>query len=113
MGDLISQKPLFDSVGLSGQVADILQQVRDSASTLFSGVQSKLAPTDTNTDITMLFTESLNVFDMAVAVFRGQDVMMPAAPPAVPAAPPTLGQGTTNADGSCNCNVACPAGSFM
>ncbi|KAJ4397112.1 hypothetical protein N0V93_001336 [Gnomoniopsis smithogilvyi] len=106
---LVNQKPLFDMVGLSSQVAGIVQQVHDEASSLFGIIQSKLAPSDTNTAIAQLFSESLGVFEMAIAVFRGQAAVLPA-PAAVS---PMTGQGTINSDGSCNCEVTCPAGSFM
>lgn len=114
VSDLIRQKPLFDMAGLSGQVADEVQQVRDASGQLFTVVSSKLAPGAP--DLSAQFTESLNVFDMAIAVFRGQAVAAaPGAPgaPAGPATPPVTGMGTLNGDGSCNCAVTCPAGSFV
>lgn len=109
VSELISQKPLFDMVGLDSQVAGILQQVHDDASNLFGLVQSKLAPATTNSVVTDNFSASLQVFQMAIDVFSGQAAVMPS-PAAVP---PMMGEGTINADGSCNCDVTCPAGSFM
>lgn len=108
MSELIAQKPLFDMVGLDGQVAGILQQVRDDASNLFNMIQSKLAPSATNSQVTQNFSASLGVFQMAIDVFSGQTAVMPS-PAAVP---PMMGEGTINLDGSCNCDVVCPAGSF-
>lgn len=109
---LISQKSIFDMVNLSSQVADIVQQVHDEAATLFGTIQSKLAPSDTDAAITQVFFESLDVFEMAIAVFRVQAAAT-AVMPAPAALPPTTGQGMFNSDGSCNCAVTCPAGSFM
>lgn len=96
-------------VGLDSQVAGILQQVHDDASNLFNMIQSKLAPTATNSDVTQNFSASLAVFQMAIDVFSGQAAVMPT-PAAVP---PMTGEGTVNSDGSCNCDVVCPAGSFL
>lgn len=110
VSDLLRQKPLFDMTGLSGQVADEIQQVRDASGQLFTIINTKLAPGAP--DQTNLFTEALNVFDMAIAVFRGQAVAATPGAPAAPAAPVT-GTGTLNSDGSCNCAVTCPAGSLM
>ncbi|KAJ4422803.1 hypothetical protein N0V82_002582 [Gnomoniopsis sp. IMI 355080] len=110
MANLIADKPLFDMVNLSSQVAGILQTVHDQSENLFGQIQSKLAPSDSTTAVTTTFLQALDVFEMAVAVFNGQAAVMPTPAAAVP---PTLGNGTINSDGSCNCNVICPAGSFM
>lgn len=109
VSELIAQKPLFDMVGLDGQVAGIVQQVHDDASNLFNMLQSKLAPSATNSQVTQNFSASLAVFQMAIDVFSGQAAVMPS-PAAVP---PMMGEGTMNPDGSCNCDVICPAGSFL
>lgn len=116
ISDLLAQKPLFDSASLSPSVADILQQIRDSADTFFTAVTSKLAPSDSNSGVANLFSQALSVFDMAIAVFRGQAVMAtpPTMAPAAPAAPAVteMGVGMLAADGSCDCAAVCPAGSF-
>lgn len=96
-------------VDLDSQVTGILQQVRDDAANLFGMLQSKLAPATTNSAVMENFSASLQVFQMAIDVFSGQAAVMPS-PAAVP---PMTGEGAINADGSCNCDVVCPAGSFM
>lgn len=122
VSDLLAQKPLFKTAGLSQTVADILQQTRDSAEGFFSAVTGQLAPVDTNSNTVDQFTQTPNVFDVAIAVFRGQAAVMTTPPTlpspsaaAAPAGPPVTeqGMGMIAADGSYTCMAVCPAGSFM
>lgn len=95
VSDLIKQKPLFDAAGLSDEVADEVQMVRDMSGQLFGIIETKLdpgAPSETGQ-----LTAVLVLFDYAVTMFRG-----------------SMGNATGNFDGfgSCVCVAICPAGSF-
>ncbi|KAI3395072.1 hypothetical protein diail_1829 [Diaporthe ilicicola] len=135
INDLIAQKPLLDQSGSSPLVAAGLSQQRDASNDLAVALASKVAPDTPN--VVQSLDELAGIFDRAIAAFSGTDPaaasqLPPAptltaapssgglAPVTVPAptaaagamSPPVTGQGTVNADGSCNCAVQCPAGSF-
>lgn len=113
VSDLVRQKPVFDAVpGLSTQVAGVIQQVRDQAGGFFQAITTKLDPAAP--DVSSIFTESLAVFDMAIAVFNGQaQGAVTGGAAAGSDSLPVMGLGTIQADGSCQCAVACPAGQMM
>ncbi|KAL1870746.1 hypothetical protein Daus18300_005066 [Diaporthe australafricana] len=130
INDLIAQKPLLDQAGSSALVAAGLGQQRDASSDLAVALASKVAPDTPN--VVQSLDELAGIFDRAIAVFSGAadpGAVPPAptltappgdlAPVTIPApnsagamSPPLTGQGTVNADGSCNCAVECPAGSL-
>lgn len=108
MSDLIRQKPLFDQVNATELVASQITQIRDRSGVVFQAITSKLDPAAPS--VNDLSTQTIAVFDMAIAVFNGQNAVGSAA--SMAATPPTLGVGTI-VDGACVCAVTCPAGSLM
>lgn len=108
VSDLIRQKPLFDSAGLSQEVAGELQIVRDMSGQFFGTIQSKLDP-GVPSIVTQL-NATLGLFDSVIATFRGSST------DATDTSNPTnittnaSGTGVIDGNGACVCMATCSAG---
>lgn len=114
INDFIAKKPLFEAMNTTGLVLQSLVADKAASVALGQALVAKIpdaAQVPGATDTAMAAVNELaTIFDQGIAAFSGQGASTSAASGATTV---DTGAGTLNADGSCNCAVQCPAGSFV
>lgn len=114
INDFIAKKPFFDSTNTTGQVLMNMQADKAASVALAQALADKVPDTSQtpgaeDTSVTAAIGELSAIFDRGIAAFStpGSAALAPGATGV------DTGVGTLNTDGSCNCAVQCPAGSFL